>query len=105
MAEPWLYVLIVLSLIAGVFLFRSEILFLLRHKKTEGTIVNWLKAKQKGKDFFYPLIAFDDENGTPIQFRAEERCEGSPMYPPGTKVTIKYISGNQEFRKVKYPTK
>lgn len=95
--------LIALSLIAGIFLFRQEILFLLQHKKTEGTIINWLRAKQKGKDFFYPLISFDDDNGKTIQFRAEERCEGSPMYPQGTKVIIKYISGNQEIRKVKYP--
>ena len=105
MGEPWLYALIGLSFIAGAFLFRSEILFLLRHKETEGTIVNWLKAKQKGKDFFYPLIVFNDENEKPIQFRAEERCEGSPMYPPGTKVIIKYVPGNPEFRKVKYPSK
>jgi hypothetical protein len=103
MAELWIYILIAFSLIAGIFLFREEMRFLLHHKKTEGTIVNWLKAKQKGKEFFYPLISFNDENGKPIQFRAEERCEGAPMYPPGTKVIIKYISGNQELRKVKYP--
>jgi len=105
MADSWLYVLVSLSLIAGIFLFREEILFLLRHKKTEGTIVNWLKARQKGKEYYYPLITFNNDEGKSIQFRAEERCENAPLYPPGTKVLIKFLPGNQELRKVKYPAK
>jgi hypothetical protein len=103
MSELWPYALVALSMITGLFLFRSELLFLVKHEKTEGIIVNWLKAKQKGREYFYPLITFKDKSGTEIQFRAEERCEGSPMFPPGTVVTIKYLEGKQDIRKVKYP--
>lgn len=103
MTEPWLYALVGLSILAGVILFRVELMFLFKHEKVEGTIINWLKAKQQGKEFFYPLISFRDHGGEPIEFRAEERCEGRPLFPPGTKVIIKYLPGKPEFRKVKYP--
>jgi hypothetical protein len=38
-------------------------------------------------------------------FRAEDRCEGEPMFPPGTEVTVKYLESDLEFRKVIYPKK
>lgn len=103
MTDVWLYALIGLSVAAGAYLFRIELLFMIKHEKVEGTIINWLRAKQKGKEYFYPLISYKDQKGESIDFRAEERCEGQPLFPPGTKVVIKYLPEKPDLRKVEYP--
>lgn len=92
-------------LITGLYLYRKEILFIFKKKEAEGTIVNWMSSTEKGKRYYYPLIEFVTEDRGSFTFRADERCEGSPMFEPGTKVVVKYLPNDPEFRKVVYPQK
>lgn len=94
----------IIVLVLGLVRFRYDIMFLFSKKETQGTITNWMAATQEGKRYFYPMIEFYTEDNSKISFRAEERSEGKPMYQPGTKVTIQYLSKKTDFRKVIYPS-
>jgi len=103
--HEWLVAGIALVVLGSYLLwrFRDELTFSRRAKETDGVISNWFKMREKGKDFFYPLIDFTPEGGQRTSFRAEERSEGQPMYPPGTGVRVKYLPGNPKQVKVIYP--
>lgn len=102
--ELLIYISLVAAIIiAGFLMYRKDILFLFRKKKTEGQIINWMASNEKGKKYFYPMIEFQPEGLNRIVFRADERCEGEPLYAPGTKVIIYYLPQDIEFRKVVYP--
>jgi len=104
--EKLLYTFIILAVTAtGLFLYRKEIVFFLRAKKSNGKIVNWMSAVVGGKRYFYPMIEFTPEGYERQLFRAEDRCEGEPMYQPGTEVIVKYLPTDLEYRKVIYPAK
>ena len=104
--EKLLYAFIILAVsVTGMILYRKEISFLLRAKKTNGKIVNWMSAVIGGKRFYYPMIEFTPEGFERQLFRAEDRCEGQPMFDPGTEVIVKYLESDLEYRKVIYPKK
>ena len=104
MDEMIMYIGIVAAvLIIGLMMYRREIIFVFRKKETKGTIVNWMSASEKGVKYFYPMIEFETPEKGKITFRADERCENSPMYERGTTVIIKYLPNDVEFRKVIYP--
>lgn len=84
--------------------FRKEIRFMFNKTRVEGTITNWLGAIQDGKRVYYPLIEFESPEKGKVTFRAEEMCEGEPLYERGTKVTVVYLPGDVEMRKVIYPS-
>lgn len=83
--------------------FRHDLLFPVSKKMAEGTIVNWMSARVKGQEFFYPMIEFTTVSGERKVFRAEERSEGRPLFPAGTRVEVWYLPSNPEIRKIKYP--
>ena len=85
--------------------FGKDIRLALKPTIAEGTIINWTATQVEGKRYFYPLIEFYDVNGVRHAFRAEERCEGEPMYEQGTTVTIKYLASDPGVRRTVYPTK
>jgi hypothetical protein len=100
-----IYVGFALLLIGGaMLLYRKDILFLLKKKETDGIIVNWMSAVEKGVRYYYPMIEFSPDGITRKTFRAEERCENQPMFSPGTKVKILFLPSDPEFRKVIYPS-
>ncbi len=104
MDELLMYVGIIAAvLIIGLMMYRKEIIFVFRKKEVSGVIVNWMSASEKGKKYFYPMIEFETPEHGKITFRADERCEGAPMYERGTQVVIKYLPTDAEFRKVIYP--
>lgn len=104
--ETLLYILIITAVTAvGLVLYRKEIAFLFKAKKVPGKVVNWMSAVIGGKRYFYPMIEFTPHGYEAQLFRAEDRCEGEPLYPPGTQVEVKYLPGDIEFRKVIYPAK
>lgn len=84
--------------------FRKEIQFLFKQTKVDGTITNWLATMQDGKRVYYPMIEFESVEKGKVTFRAEEMCEGEPLYDRGTKVTVVYLPGDVEMRKVIYPS-
>lgn len=83
--------------------FRDEIFFPIRHKQVEGKITNWMSANEKGIRYYYPLIEFTTLRGQTIKKRAKERCEGAPMYEPGTTVLVKYLENDPDYMKIIYP--
>ena len=102
--ETLLYSFIILAVsVTGMILYRKEIMFLLRGKKCKGRIVNWMSAVVGGKRYYYPMIEFTPEGFERQLFRAEDRCEGEPMFQPGTEVVVKYLPSDLEYRKVIYP--
>ena len=102
--ETLLYSFIILAVsVTGMILYRKEIMFLLRGKKCQGRIVNWMSAVLGGKRYYYPMIEFTPEGFERQLFRAEDRCEGEPMFQPGTEVVVKYLPSDLEYRKVIYP--
>ncbi len=104
--ETLLYIFIIAVVAAtGLVLYRKEITFLLKAKTCEGKIVNWMSAVIGGKRFYYPMIEYTPEGFERKLFRAEDRCEGEPLYEPGTSVIIKYLQSDIEYRKVIYPKK
>lgn len=84
--------------------FRREIRFIFKKTKVEGRITNWLAAIQEGKRVYYPVIEFESVEKGKVIFRAEEMCEGEPLYAIGTPVTVVYLPGDVEIRKVIYPS-
>jgi hypothetical protein len=85
--------------------FRDQIFFPFKHKKVKGVITNWMSMNEKGVRYFYPLIEYTTLEGRLVKFRAEERCEGEPMFDPGTEVEVQYIPGNAQLVKIKYPNR
>lgn len=85
--------------------FREQIFFPINHKKVQGTIVNWMSMNEKGVRYFYPLIEFTTLKGQQMKFRAEERCEGAPLYDIGTQVEVRYLENKPDFIKIRYPKK
>lgn len=83
--------------------FRDQIFFPIRHKKVKGKIVNWMSMNEKGIRYFYPLIEYTTLRGQTLKFRADERCEGSPIYEQGTEVEIRYLEEKPDYVKIKYP--
>ena len=104
--EKLLYVGVIIAVTAvGLILYRKEILFYFKGKQISGKIVNWMSAVVGGKRYYYPMIEFTPPGFEPQLFRAEDRCEGQPLFEPGTEVTVKYLESDLEFRKVIYPKK
>ncbi|MFN0033241.1 MAG: DUF3592 domain-containing protein, partial [Flavobacteriales bacterium] len=62
-----------------------------------------MAAMQEGKRVYYPMIEFSTASGRHIAFRADEMCEGQPMFPVGTQVQVLYLPQDPEVRKVVYP--
>ncbi len=85
--------------------FKNELQFLVNKTETNGIITNWMAATHNCKHVYFPMIEFETQDQARITFRAEEMCEGQPMYPPGTVVKIFYSAKNPEIRNVVYPTK
>jgi hypothetical protein len=103
--QEWLVAGLTLTLVLCVlfYKFRQEILLKWKGATVEGSIVNWMASNEAGKRYYYPLIYFRTETGKEYKFRAEERCEGAPMYEVGTKVQVKYLPKNPDVREVVYP--
>jgi hypothetical protein len=102
----WIIVTLIIAFILVViwWKFKNEIQFLYNKTEAEGTIINWMAAQQQGKRVYFPMIEFETTSHGKITFRAEEMCEGEPMYPQGTKVKILYLAKNPEIKKVVYPS-
>lgn len=102
----WLaYTLVAAVIIAFILIkFYSNITFRFNHIKAEGTIKNWMSMQEGGVKYFYPMIEFTTESGHIQTFRASERCEGEPLYAPGTKVIVKYSKKDSKLNKVIYPS-
>ncbi|MEZ4798593.1 MAG: DUF3592 domain-containing protein [Flavobacteriales bacterium] len=83
--------------------FRDEIFFPFRHKKVNGRITNWVSINERGIRYFHPLIEFTTLRGQSIKVRAKERCEGAPMYEPGTVVEVRYLENDPDYVKIVYP--
>jgi hypothetical protein len=104
--ETFLYIAVIVVVAAvGLVLYRKELMFFFKGKKAKGTIVNWMSAVIGGKRYYYPMIEYTPAGFERQLFRAEDRCEGEPMYDPGTEVTVRYLDSDLEFRKVIYPGK
>ncbi len=102
--ETLLYVFVIVAVAAvGLVLYRKEIAFMMKAKTGKGKIVNWMSAVIGGKRYYFPMIEFVPEGYEPQLFRAEDRCEGKPLYEPGTEVIVKYLPNDPEHRKVIYP--
>jgi hypothetical protein len=103
--QEWLVVALTVTLLVSVLLFKFRLEIKLRRKgiMADGVIVNWMSASEAGSKYCYPLIYFVTASGKEIKFRADERCEGEPLYPIGTKVRIKYLNSQPDVREVQYP--
>jgi hypothetical protein len=97
--------LALLSLGIGFYLFKDTIRFALKSLKTNGRIVNWMSANEKGKKYFYPVIEYTPKGGETIRVRTEDRCSNEPMYVVGTAVSVKYDPRNFKTIRVEYPKK
>jgi hypothetical protein len=105
----WLQITITVVVLVGVGIFiiwrLSPILFFkLRAIEVEGRITNWMSHKEKGVTYYYPLVEFDTLEGEKISFRADEKCEGRPMYPIGTKLKIAYDKKDAKNARITYPS-
>jgi|GEM_PF-520312 len=97
---------VVVSLVLGFVIwwkFSEEIQLRFKGEETEGTITNWMRTTSTGVKYYYPLIEFRTKSGQIINFRAEERSEGEPMFEPGTKVKVRYLPTNPKLVKTHYP--
>jgi hypothetical protein len=83
--------------------FRMEIRLRMKGVYIDGTIINWMSAVEGGKRYFYPLISAALPSGQELKFRADERCEGEPMYPVGTSVRVRLLLEQPDVREVEYP--
>ncbi|NNE54697.1 MAG: DUF3592 domain-containing protein [Flavobacteriales bacterium] len=68
-----------------------------------GRITNWMSMKEGGKPYFYPMIEFATLDGQSITTRADDRCEGRPIYPVGTKVIVHYHKKDPRNFRIEYP--
>jgi hypothetical protein len=105
--HEWLVAGAAIVILAGylIWRFKGDLTFSSKALETDGYITNWFSMREKGKEFFYPLIEYTPEGGSKISFRAEERSEGKPMFPPGTKVRVKYLPKDPRKVKIIYPEK
>ena len=94
---------IVLVIAIVIWRLRDLLFFSFRAKESHGTITNWLSSKVNGVEVFHPVIEFQTETGESIRYRAEETCEGRPLYPVGTKVTVLYNPNKTSQVKTRYP--
>ena len=69
----------------------------------KGRITNWMSMKEKGTTYFYPMIEFETADGNMISTRADDRCEGRPMYPVGTSILVRYRKKDPKSFRVDYP--
>lgn len=104
--QEWLIACLTVLIFSAVLLikFRMEIRLRFKGVYIDGAIINWMSAIEDGKRYFYPLISAHLPSGQELKFRADERCEGEPMYPVGTPVRIKLLIHQPEVRQVEYPT-
>ncbi len=79
------------------------IFFRFRSIAVSGRITNWMSMKEKGVAYFYPMIEFETLEGRKMNLRADDRCEGRPLYPVGTKITVHYDKKDPKNLKVVYP--
>lgn len=79
------------------------IFFRFRAIHVPGKITNWMSRKEKGVNYFYPMIEFDTLEGTAISMRADDRCEGRPMFPIGTAIEVAYDKKNPKNIRITYP--
>jgi len=97
-------VVLCISILGLVFWRLSPLLFFKsRAINVEGRITNWMSMKEKGIVYYYPMIEFTDLNGQNQSYRADERCEGRPIYPIGSKVIVHYNQKNPTNAKTTYP--
>ena len=97
-------IVLCVAILVIVFWRLSPILFFkARAINVEGRITNWMSMKEKGIIYYYPMIEFKDLNGQIQSYRADERCEGRPMYPIGSKVVVHYDKKNPTNAKTTYP--
>ncbi len=89
----------------GIYLFKDTVRFAFKSEKTEGRIVNWMSANEKGKKYFYPVIEYTPKGGETLRVRTEDRCNNEPMYVVGTAVSVKYDPSNFKTIRVEYPKK
>jgi hypothetical protein len=100
------YTILILTVLGiGLWMYKDELRFHFKSKSTKGIIVNWMSATQSGKKYFYPVVEFQPDGGTKQRFRADDRCEGAPLYEQGTEVQVKYDPQNFTKIKVQYPAK
>jgi len=101
----YLPIAIVSAVIIGFLIWRfwTEIQMSLKGQIAAGVITNWMSHTEKGKRYFYPMIKYTTATGVEITYRADERCEGEPIYPPGTTVTVKYLPNQPKTVKTIYP--
>lgn len=101
----WIPVTLIGILIAGLIWWKlsDEIRLRFRGLHAEGTIINWMSATEKGVTYYYPLIEFNTQSGQKITYRADERSESKPLYPPGTKVKVRYLAHNPKMVRTTYP--
>lgn len=104
MENPIIFALGILAVIAIIIWRLSDLLFFrFRAKEAEGVIVNWLSTTEDGKKVFKPVIEFSANNKT-HKYKADESCEGRPMYPIGTRVIVKYNPKKPKQVKTVYPS-
>jgi hypothetical protein len=77
--------------------------FRFRAITVEGRISNWMSMKEKGVAYYYPLIEFNTIEGRHSSYRADDRCEGRPMYPIGTVVKVSYDPKDLKNVRTTYP--
>ena len=94
-------------LVVGFVIWRLSPLLFFRFKaqKATGRITNWMSVKENGTVFFYPLIEYTTAAGQVVSYRANERCEGRPMYPVGTVVEVSYLPKDPKDTRTEYPEK
>lgn len=103
MENPLLFIAGIVIIIAIVIWRLSDLLFFsFKAKQAEGVIVNWLSTTEKGKKVFKPVIEFKTPDRS-HKYKADESCEGRPMFPIGTKVIVKYNPKKPSQVKTIYP--
>lgn len=103
---PWMFIAGILVILLLLYWRLKDIIVLPgQWQEAEGIIVNWMSREEKGKRFFHPMIEFKTLDGHKTQYRAEDHSENAPMYPIGTKVTVKYNKKNPKQVKTVYPKK
>ena len=93
----------VIAVIVIIWRMSPLLFFRFRAITVPGRITNWMSMKEKGVTYFYPMVEFDTANGQTVNFRANDRCEGRPLYPIGTMVNVSYDPKDSKNVKTSYP--
>lgn len=103
----WLAYAIIVLLIVGLLYWKlsATVAFMRKGKKTTGIISNWMLAKEGKETRYYPMIEFRLDDGSTQRYRAEESCEGAPMFEVGTQVEVEYLENDPKTVRTKYPSK